>query len=435
MSVEKQLADWLENPQFPSGLPPELEEAVLVFRPDLAPKPKIDIDLIWSESQEVCSSTDVESHTLVTEIFAQESVSKARISIEDILGTVSSGPLSSDKRSVLKTPIESTSKQDDPQSNVFPLWRLTSTPIVFGGIAAAIALFVYLPIASESPTLTAETPSVFVDRTAVEAFGSDSMSTAEGLSKAKDALDDLEEFATERSQEQIKRSKTVPAITKQREHNKLETLAPAESLSSPAQTASVLDAELPSAPVSGASLSVSAEPSVQIIPSEAPLGPQEASGSVPAVGYDSFVEASAADGLASSVVEKAVSDSMDELSDSAPNNLIELRNQVDCELQSPYASSLPNAVSQALSSSGSDRLEHIETILLSASADEMIYLTVLAFDLWSTQSAVSRLEGALRVNGATPAFRCAGFAHLGRFYEDQGNWVKAESYYRQALQP
>ncbi|MEC8276513.1 MAG: tetratricopeptide repeat protein, partial [Myxococcota bacterium] len=63
------------------------------------------------------------------------------------------------------------------------------------------------------------------------------------------------------------------------------------------------------------------------------------------------------------------------------------------------------------------------------------YLTVLAFDLWNTQSAVSRLEGALRVNGATPAFRCAGFAHLGRFYEDQGNWVKAESYYRQALQP
>ena len=108
---------------------------------------------------------------------------------------------------------------------------------------------------------------------------------------------------------------------------------------------------------------------------------------------------------------------------------------MSCGLQSPYSQEETVAVETALNLSGAERLQQIDGLLSSASADDMITLTIMAFDVWEPQDAVSRLDRALRVNGASPEYRCAGYAHLGRFYDHQGDWVKADGYYRQALQP
>jgi hypothetical protein len=114
--------------------------------------------------------------------------------------------------------------------------------------------------------------------------------------------------------------------------------------------------------------------------------------------------------------------------------VLEMSAQVSCQMPQ-YPPPVSNDVAEALSSSGEDKLAKVQTLLGSATGDEMIYLSVEIFHLQSPSEAVLLLESALRVVGTSAPFRCSGYRYLGDHFYNQGDLVKAEGYYRQASQP
>ena len=460
MSVEKQLADWLENPQFPSGLPSELEEALLVFRPDLAPPPRIDIDELWEEALEIRETVMDETKDLVTEIFAQESVGTVPISIDDILDSVTTGPLAA-REAVDQLSDDDNLKEDGPSNdNVIPFRRWATSPLVYGGLAAAMALFILLPTRYNSPPLSSESSFVLADRLP----RSDTEPTLSPkdveLSTAKSALEDLEELAEQAEPKRKARARSAPMepqlLGKSEE-------GASSSMSVDAVPAGQMGAvpppeavpRSPSPEFAPEPLAAAAPPSdLEVanaldVPEETEAMPVASMEAEPAIPPEARLDAPTTaeseglldEGMALEVYEEAQAAEVEKppLMGGSATELtaeqVSLRNQVSCGLQSPYSQEETAAVETALNLSEAERLQQIDVLLSSASADEMITLTIMAFDVWEPQDAVSRLERALRVNGASTEYRCAGYSHLGRFYDHQGDWVKADGYYRQALQP
>ena len=142
-----------------------------------------------------------ETKTLVTQIFAQESTGTVR-SIDDILDSVTIGPLAA-REAVDQLSDDVNLKEDGPSNdNVIPFRRWATSPLVYGGLAAAMALFILLPTRYNPPPLSSESSPVLADRLPRPDI-EPTLSPNDGdVSMAKNALKDLEDWLNEPAQAQ-----------------------------------------------------------------------------------------------------------------------------------------------------------------------------------------------------------------------------------------
>ena len=448
MSEEKQLAEWLDHPTFPSGLPAELEEASLVFRPDLAPAPRIDIDKLWTEAQATALESQPEEAELVSDIFAQQSIAAPRVSIEDIFNELSSGPLAASEP---KPEIDQSSRDDvDVPDNVIPLRPWFKSPMLLGGLAAAMALIILLPTRYQAPDMAAEAPPALDEDTPTKTIESTASPKEARLQDAQQALRELEELAEPEpevlaprsSAPKRKAAEAKPAGAPPAESAPVPSSPPASAPTSavpppalpPPMAPSPLDLDVDDMMVSGGAVSETrSDASLDF--AEAPMEPAVEDEMMPQAaaegdGGSGRRRARRAAEQATAEEDLSESEAYDEVS-----NLEFLRAQANCPLQNPYGQPLDSNIEAALAATGAERVELVRGIMSSASANELIYLSILIFSDIDESSASNQLESALRVNGASESYRCAGYAWLGNYFYNQGDRVKAEAYYRQAVQP
>lgn len=428
MSEEKRLAEWLMDPTHPSGLSTEVEEAVYILRPDLAPPANIDIDDIWNAARAI-PQEGAEDVGLVEDIFAHQKAPAARVSINDIFADLTTGPLSTPTKSVEEVSFD----------NVVQFRPLIKKPIFLGGLVAALALIILLPTRFQSASLPE--PQVTLDDSEVfspqKAKSDSAKETAElekevvydgGIDVRKGIL-----HATESFSEQPASSKSAAS--------------PMSRSSAPKPT---------SPPVSSSQVVLAVESANYASSSTAPLDDGDGIGTssdlvANNLGSEDVQEASPALepasgsslGRSSQIEMKPTTDDMGVAEDAFPEPagvyvetepVIKLRSQLSCQMP-PYAQPVPFEITEALALSGADKVGKVQTLLGSATGDEMIYLIVEIFPLLPPSEAVTLLESALRVVGTSLAFRCAGYRYLGEYYFNQGDLVKAEGYYRQAGLP
>ncbi|MBM76701.1 MAG: hypothetical protein CMK59_14940 [Proteobacteria bacterium] len=155
----KKLALWLEGELDVEDIPSALQEAVFVFRPDLAPKPQLTVVDVLNELKrgplvnEEEPSEDVvfdEDEQVLLELNFEEA--HPQLELEDILATVTKGPLNSPKleeSSVVRFPVQPNRNQSVLSSDDQKPSRKT---FAFAGfLAAACALIVLLPTNYELP--------------------------------------------------------------------------------------------------------------------------------------------------------------------------------------------------------------------------------------------------------------------------------------------